>query len=83
MILDEPLTAMIPPPDLWGSTGYTANNNKVGWKKPKKFQEGRKATYFKRIQVTKKIFEGGRRAGGGLEQSLLCQEPRGGPCFCH
>ena len=30
MILDEPLTAMIPPPDLWGSTGYTANNNKVG-----------------------------------------------------
>ena len=33
MILDEPLTAMIPPPDLWGSTGYTANNNKVGLKK--------------------------------------------------
>ena len=32
MILDEPLTAMIPPPDLWGSTGYTANNNKVGLK---------------------------------------------------
>lgn len=39
MILDEPLTAMIPPPDLWGSTGYTANNNKEdeeqeeGWSK--------------------------------------------------
>ena len=33
MILDEPLTAMIPPPDLWGSTGYTANNNKVGLSK--------------------------------------------------
>ena len=33
MILDEPLTAMIPPPDLWGSTGYTANNNKVGLRK--------------------------------------------------
>ena len=32
MILDEQLTAMIPPPDLWGSTGYTANNNKVGFK---------------------------------------------------
>lgn len=30
MILDEQLTAMIPPPDLWGSTGYTANNNKDG-----------------------------------------------------
>ena len=29
MILDEQVTAMIPPPDLWGSTGYTANNNKV------------------------------------------------------
>ena len=31
MILDEQMTAMIPPPDLWGSTGYTANNNKVGF----------------------------------------------------
>ena len=58
MILDEPLTAMIPPPDLWGSTGYTANNNKVGLKRgfksnQKMFPGGRGAKYF--TNISKKI----------------------------
>ena len=69
MILDEPLTAMIPPPDLWGSTGYTANNNKVGLKI---------MFLLNHYIPSYSLFTTGvRGAGGGLEQGVLGQKSRG------
>ena len=58
MILDEPLTAMIPPPDLWGSTGYTANNNKVGLKMVMFL-----LNYFKLFSFYNRRMRSRRRAG--------------------
>ena len=88
MILDEPLTAMIPPPDLWGSTGYTANNNKVGLRKCNRnviFQAYQKnvARGLVIFQTDQKNILGRRGAGGGMEQGLLSQEPRGEPELSH
>ena len=68
MILDEQLTAMIPPPDLWGSTGYTANNNKVGFK----YAICISLFYYYHFDYYYYYHQGWGGAGGGMEQSMLC-----------